>query len=414
MKSKNLKALFPKHFPEIFIITLLSYLLFTLVGFITINLHMFDSIEQTITDFDINDLIYLDIKDTSEATTLTPSIVLVNIAKSRTEISKQIDIIESYKPKIIGVDAWFKGNSQVQSDSLLSFILHKYDNIVLAGYLQGENKHKDIHQDNLNFVKSTLNGIQDIPHGYANFVAERENTVRYFSPKEIINEDTVYSFTMEIIKRANYQAFNRILQRDYPIEYIYYTLNSKSFLRFDSIELYSHRHDLEQLKGNIVILGQLGNSLKIDSSTLLEDLNFTPLNKKLSGRSLPDTYGAYIHANILQMMLDNKMTNRIPLFIEVLLSFLICLLHMYLFVHIYLHRPMWFHVGTKFIQLLSSFLIVGCSLFLLGKLHLKLNTGIILLPILLSVECIYFYDAIVKYLARKRRGFNSLFLHAKH
>jgi CHASE2 domain-containing sensor protein len=36
------------------------------------------------------------------------------------------------------------------------------------------------------------------------------------------------------------------------------------------------------------------------------DIFFTPLNKKIIGRSLPDMYGVVVHANIIKMILDKE------------------------------------------------------------------------------------------------------------
>jgi CHASE2 domain-containing sensor protein len=146
---------------------------------------------------------------------------------------------------------------------------------------------------------------------------------------------------------------------------------------------------------------------------LLEDVNFTPLNKKMSGRSFPDMYGVYIHANIIAMLLRGDFTSNISKWITWFLSFLLCYLHLWFFTRSYLYHPGWFHVFTKFVQLFSGAVLVGISVVLLGVCKRKLEVDYLIAPILLSVDCIYLYDALIKW-AAKRFSFRSLFLEAHH
>jgi len=76
------------------------------------------------------------------------------------------------------------------------------------------------------------------------------------------------------------------------------------FPTLDWPQVIRHEFDTTQLRGKILLLGFLGDSLTGKYTS--EDKFYSPLNGKMIGRSLPDIYGVEIHANIIRMILSRE------------------------------------------------------------------------------------------------------------
>jgi len=403
---KNLlKKIFSFFTSEIFRVTIFVYVVLFLLKLVIFNFHIFDHIANSLKDYDITDLIYLNQKEENRTPNPNNDIVLINIGQTRTEIAAQIKTIQKFKPKVLAIDAWFSKVDTSLEDLVLINQLVQYPNIVLAGFLEKQENDKLLYKSSATIIEKSTKS------GFVNFISENENTIRYFSAKEQVNNKTKNSFSAEIIKNYNNEKYQSLIKRKHSVEYIRYTHQPSDFLRFDVGEISDSNPNLNQLKNKIVILGFLGNKLQVNS---LEDINFTPLNKKLSGRSFPDTYGTYIHANIISMIMDEKYTNKLSSIWIWIISFLVCYFHLRYFVRYYTQKPMWFHVSTKIIQMISGIIITGISLVFLYYFNLKIDVSYIVLPVLLSVDCIYFYDGFIKIIHKKYPTIKSVFLTSHH
>jgi hypothetical protein len=113
------------------------------------------------------------------------------------------------------------------------------------------------------------------------------------------------------------------------------------------------------------------------------------------------------------MMLAGSYIDEMPFWLLLIIAFVICYIHMFFFIHYYVHRHIWFHIFFKVVQLITSFIIVGISLWLYANFNYKVETGLILIPVILSVDLLYFYDALVKWL-HKKVGYKTYYVSAKH
>ncbi|RZK50997.1 MAG: CHASE2 domain-containing protein [Pedobacter sp.] len=86
----------------------------------------------------------------------------------------------------------------------------------------------------------------------------------------------------------------------------------------------------------------------------VEDKHFTPMNEKYTGRALPDMNGVFIHANIISMVQDHDYIHRMPAWLMWSIAFLLCWLHMSLFIKDYLDNHIWFHLLAKIAQIISN------------------------------------------------------------
>ncbi|RYD69195.1 MAG: CHASE2 domain-containing protein, partial [Sphingobacteriales bacterium] len=272
-------------------------------------------------------------------------------------------------------------------------------NIVLAYNLQVEKKQAKPE----GFLYPSLSA-----KGYANFVGEEGGTIRYFAPVFKAGNASFLSFTSAIMQIANptkQQAFEKKYTNTAQINYSrtedkYITISGKSLLNGET--------DSNILTGKIVLMGYVSGD-----ANSIEDKHFTPLNSKSVGKSVPDMSGVYIHANILSMMNSQNYVSKWPTWLVWTLAVILCWLHMSLFIRYFLDKHIWFHLVAKMAQLISAILIVYLGLLFYYKWDIKINLTPSFVAIILAVDVLYFYEALVAWL-HKKFGFHSLFVHHGH
>ncbi len=75
-------------------------------------------------------------------------------------------------------------------------------------------------------------------------------------------------------------------------------------------------------------------------------------------------------------------------------GFLICFLHNFIFIWLYVHRHLWYHFFAKLIQLGTTILLIFLCIYLFKQFHIKLSASPFIIPVLLSVDLLYFYDTL--------------------
>lgn len=378
--------------------TVFVFLGVLLLKYSVVHLHALDPIEKALSDFDYNDLVF---KHRSENTLPAEgNVVVVELGKTRAEIAREIAEINSHHPAVVAVDAWFLKQREPQVDSLLLTALAGSPKLVLGSYLkagEGEAHEQLSYQQSFEALRRLG------ANGFVNFVGEYEKTIRYFKPKEQIDGKEVNSFAAEIVKQYAPEKFKKLEEREGEVEFINYTRNRQHFVPVIHVdEVTPGNPALDVLKGKIVILGT------VDPNDL-EDLHFTPFNKALAGRSKPDLNGAFIQANIVEMILAENYVNQVPWLIAFLVAVLLTYAAIIFNVFYFVEKHIWYHFFAKLLQLVFLALLIFAKLQLLRTFNLSLDEGIIAVPVILSVDLLYFYDALVKWM-HQRFGYQSYFL----
>jgi CHASE2 domain-containing sensor protein len=388
---------------DVFLATVFTFVGLFLLKLIFFNTHYLDPISRAIEDFQFTDLYYSKLQQ-EHATDVNKNIVLVNIGtNNRAEIAEQLNTLHSFQPKVVGLDVTFAELKSVRDDSLLKESLSRFENIVLTENIDyGEAEKTEIISSHPYFEMENKSG-------FGNFLAEENKVIRYFSPyfKKGLPEEQK-SFAASLAEIADPAAFSRLNQRQNQAEVIHY--RRQHFVKFDHDEIRPDNPALSVLKDKIVLIGYMGDRL---GQLTLEDLHLTPLNSSFGGHSVPDMYGVEIHAQILNMILNDSYINHLPQWSVLLISFLITLLHMYLFLYFYVKKHVWFHLVAKVAQLISFGVIVIASLFAYHFLHWKAEPAYLLVAVALSVDMLYFYDGLVRWLHVKF-GYDTYFNHGHH
>jgi CHASE2 domain-containing sensor protein len=220
-------------------------------------------------------------------------IVLINIQNGdRAFIAKILMKIDSIKPKVVGINVYFKLAKEAKQDSLLFNAL----NILKGDILTYSTSGSGIEEHSIPLFTSAVDG-----EGFLKF-EETTGLVSKMTPLKQINGKTHESFALKIAKLwkpnlDNSYSHNKSLHIEYSR-----TLNSFLIINgSDLVELPITEFDLENLKNKIFLVGYIGPDE--------EDMYRTPLrflNKDSKAQNQPDTYGIVIIANQIRTLLDKN------------------------------------------------------------------------------------------------------------
>ncbi|MES3017425.1 MAG: CHASE2 domain-containing protein [Bacteroidota bacterium] len=349
-------------------------------------------------DFDIYDLNYS--KNGVKKLAKDTNIVIVEIAGNRREIAAQINLIEKFNPTVIAIDAVFVGRKDSIGDKKLVEVVSQYDNLVFAYDF-------DFKGDSLSNVNYWDAFMRSRIAGYINFPTEQFSVVRKYYPFVNLNNVEQLSFTSEIAKNFFPNEFKELKNRGNLSEVINYTGNLERYLSFtnEEIKYYAAKNQLSKVVNNKVVL--LGYFVK-QEPLVLEDLHFTPLNDRISGRSFPDMYGVVVHANVLSMILNGNYVNQVSGISSYLISgvFVFGFLSLILFRH---QKNSQIKKGWLIaIQFVLIIILVYIALLLFKFFLIKVYLLPIIISLIISIEMLNVYKSIAIWLG-KRTNYSTVF-----
>lgn len=378
--------------------TISVFIVIGLFGLIPLNTNILNPIKTALADFEFNDLAYAKLGKNNDKP-LDNRIVVVNIGwLDRTGITNLLSIIDSAKPKVIGLDVQFIDAKDPATDAVLQQRLTNTPNLVSASSI--------IWRNNSASEEKGLFGRGGGTYGYVNFVAEDNSTIRYFSPFE--NNNQYASFSASIVKTADPAAYNHLLKRNKQVEFIHYSRNRNKYFVVEGTDVLEGKTSVDLLQNKIVLIGYV-NDKKED----VEDKHFTPMNEKFVGKALPDMNGIIIHANIISMMLDRAYIKDTPRWFNWLITIVVAWISIVLFMRYYIENHIWFHIVAKIVQMISAIFFVYVCIMFFHKLGIRIDFKISLIVIVLAVDVIYFYEAFALWM-NKRFGFKTVFIHNNH
>ena len=386
--------------------TIAVFVFLILLGMIPINFYVLNPMKTALKDFDFNDIAYAKLEK-GKYDSIDRRIVVVNTGKlDRAEIGFLIEKINTYGPKIIGLDIFFlePKEEEPQKDSILHEALKKTKNLV--GVSVGYWDHDEF--------KIVPNAFDDViaKRGYANLIGEDIGTIRYYSPFEKVNHEKYPQISTAIVKEFDTQAYEKLVKRGKYEEVINYTKRVEKYQVLTAEQVMTDNFDttgLVKIKDRIVLLGYVNT----DNPNDVEDKKFTPFNIKFAGKAIPDMNGIFVQANIITMALDGDYVNKAPKWTAWVLAIVIGWIHMSLFIRYYLESHIWFHLVAKLAQVFSVILFAYLGIFIFDKFAIKLEMKYTLYVIALAVDVIYFYEAFVGWLHRKY-NYQTIFSHHHH
>ncbi len=329
-------------------------------------------------------------------------IVIVNVGNlGRAGIAQQINIINSFKPKVIGVDLIFRNlKADTLGDMLLANALANAPNVIMyQKLLAPDDDGKLWHDAEYSHPLFT----QDNPTAFVNLVNEvagakqyEFKTCRSFFPRQYLYDsvankiDTVYAFGVELARHLKPENVAKFLARNNEEEVVNYSGNvidygrTRAGTRYFALDVYDVLDTMftpDLIKDKIVLMGVMGSSFNDKYS--VEDKYFTPLNEVQAGRAFPDMYGVVVHANIISMILHNDYIDQMSKPASIALAVIVLFLNVLLFTIIYFKHSEWYDGVTKVIQLAQAlvfmFLIIAVFNYYSFKLDLTLTIIVVLL-----------------------------------
>ena len=405
--------------------------LWGLFGLTQLNVfNAFDTLGEALSDVELTDYVFSGLRDDPKVDT---SVVLVNIGTlSRRQIAEQLSIISKYKPRVIGIDGFFdcRGRTydtvscaplkDMLGNLMLSEAIKAAGNVVLVTHIMkndstlADNEFDTLRRSDPAFRDYALSeGFATLETGAA--FQDDVKTCRSVNPMMVVSDTVHRAFSVELALAYDSAKANKFLKRGNYSEVINYRGNvfdvqgttnyPQMFYTLDVDDVYNENFVSEMIKDKIVIFGYLGTYLGDPS---WDDKFYTPLNKKLAGKANPDMFGAVVHANIVSMILKEDYVEQMPLWQQVSMAVLICLLNVALFSLINTHLPLFYDGITKLLQLIQ---LLAYSILMVMIFHwyaFKLNITLTLAAVALVGDVFEVYMSVIRNLYLKILGWFSL------
>lgn len=390
-----------KHFWEYLLINIFVFFGIFLLSFIVLNVSLFDSFTQAFRDFTLTDLYYS--KIVKQDKIYNGPLVVINLEhRNRTEIAYLLDKLETGAPKVIGIDAVFAERKD-SADSSLQQVLSQHNNIIIPYIANFDSSIAETKNDPYFKTGSAA---------YVNVMGEQDNytTIRSYIP--VYN--SIPAFTTAVVQKYDPALTASLFKNQDKNKEIRYYGNQQNFVYHNYDDVMDPAFNPHTLTGKIILIGYMGVPGS-GKNSLDEDRFFTPLNPRLSGRSLPDMYGVIIQANIIRMVLDKDYLFVFPSWLNFCLAFFLSWLLMPLFVRWYVHKALWFSLFTMIFQMAISILFLFFTLWLYANANLKVESSAVLVSVLLIGNFLSFYHHLIKFLKyRLKWNFTSKLFESAH
>jgi CHASE2 domain-containing sensor protein len=390
----------------------------------------FDPISKALTEFELTDIVFSKLRPDPVPDS---RIVLVNIGPDRRSVAFQIQTINQYKPKVIGVDGFFNCeggfydtvNCPQLKDTLgnlmLANAIQEAGNVVLVSRLL---KSDSLARANVGDFFDSLEYsdpiFRDHAHNaFANLVTgatyqEDVKICKSFVPRITVKNDEQLAFSVQMAMMYDSVKTRKFLQRGNYEEII----NFRGNFEVPDVKIEALRNQMsnstdfrsicfaidwepfargEYLPGmfenSIVIIGSLGDYF---GDPAWEDKFFTPLNLKVAGRANPDMFGVVVHANIVSMILNEDYIDQLDDWLLYLIAFIICFLNVILFSWIDNRWPVLFDGFSVVIQLVEIVLVGVLIVQVFASYSIKLDLTVSIAALALIGPCFDIYKSLEK------------------
>lgn len=379
--------------PHSILVTILILSFIWLLDFIRLNLHFLDPFNYGLKDYEVTDIVFSQLRDEAvDPGDFEDRIILVDVGEpSRIELAQVIKRVSEAGARVIGIDIMLEGRKEPRSDSLLQARIREADNVVLATFLQGYNERENLFEQEVACDTFFSNYAT---MGYANFVANESRTVRLFSPNEHTRLGRADAFAVAIAEKMDPKAVQALRQRHREVERINYIGGENYFAQYDMETVLDSTIDLSAaMEGKAVLLGFIGEH-RLNEPLL--DRFFTPLNPKYSGRSLPDMYGVFIHANILSMILDRDYIYEVPSWLSRLLAVFFTYANVIVIHWVYRRFNEAFHGITRVLQLIEFVALFFLIALLFQFFRVKFDFAFGILALVLAYDFVMIYENLIR------------------
>lgn len=376
---------------DAFLSTILTSILFVILSIAFINLRFFNPIHQAFKDFSFLDVYYSE--RFNESNKINKDIVLVNIRNyKRDKIALLLEAVIEQKPEVIGFDVVLeKRINKTTTDSLLCQLVN-HKKVVTTFTIK----------DADTIIKNDCPKVSLKKGGYDNFNFDKHSVIREIQGITKVKNKFYESFATKIahkyLSKKKWKKYNykELLQQPQILKY---SGDSNNFLVL-SFEDFILNPSKVVLKDKIVILGYNGDVQKgiVD----IQDKFFTPLNKSITGKSDRDMHGMFVHANIVNMLINNDFIRKVPNFWVAVIVFLTMYLSTILYMKMNKSYKISFRTRKQTYQFfISVFVLLLC--FWLYSIDIALSPFPIIVGIVLAGSYFKYYKHLTRFINTKRK-----------
>ncbi len=369
----------------------------------------FDPVGEMFSDFELTDIVFSQLRDEPIA---DEELVIVNIGElNREGIAQQIQILNKYNPKAIGLDVLIDEPQPWENDSMLVRVFKETPNLIVGEKLV------DLNDEGTEFtriLRAESHLAQHVDFGFVNLITDARTqhdlkVCREFTPKQSVNGDMRYSFAVRLAMAIDSAKTQRFLDRNNEVEIINYKGNVINFvsedprMKYFTLDVYDvldENFTPDLIENKVVIMCTMGRFL--GDVLTREDYYFTPMNERYVGKAEHDMFGGVIHANIISQIIDEDHINSMPANASIILAIILCFINVFFFKMIYGAIPKWYDGVTKLIILTEVFFLATLMIYLFYDYNYKADFTLALIVIALSGDAIEVYQGVIKNLFSKR------------
>jgi len=383
-------------------------------------LDFLDPIGEAISGMEITDQVFSN-PSLRELPAADTNIVIVNIGiLPRRGIAEQINIINKYNPKVIGIDSFFRSLKEDSlGDLMLAEAFSRVENLVIGSKLIEPDDNgiwQDMYTSHELFSQYAMTASVNLIVDEADLEQNKYKTCRSFFPIEKVFDSesgTYFDEPAFAVKLADIYApdkVKKIIERDVEEEVVNYRGNVMDFGRsnfgtryfaLDVFDVLEENFTPDLIEGKIILMGFVGEDFSDTRS--FEDKYFTPLNPKYAGRADLDMFGVVVHANIISMILNEDYIDQMGDVSAYVFAILVCFANVFLFSLIYRKLPHWYDGLTKIIQLFEVIIFLFIIVLSFHYYSYKLNLTIGIVAILFSGDSLEVYYGVIKNLFNPER-----------
>lgn len=381
------------------------YLVLQALQLVPLNARWFQPASSAFKDFDWSDIYFSKIKNLNSGSAQNENIIVINIGNAnREEIANTLIKLNTALPKVLGLDILFHGSKDSYTDALLDSAIQLFGKRIVIGCYADSTSGNSIYSLQPLAVPKLFD---EDNLGYVNFVGMENATVRsYYKIQEFRNRKLA-SFAFNVFMKFNDEGNLNSYKGQQGTDESIIPFQSKAahYTTISYTEILDSSVDFELLKNKIVLLGYGGSN---DGTTVIDDKHFTPLNENYAGKALPDMFGIYIHANIVEGYIDHSKILAPPRGLQIL----ICIIIISFFLILYLYSEskdlVWQSVIELLLQLFLAFVIIILAIYFLSSYGIKWNIGEMIAAVALAEPLVGVYKVLIHYLG-KIYSFTSIY-----
>lgn len=369
----------------------------------------FDPVGEMFSDFELTDIVFSQLRDEPIA---DEELVIVNIGElNREGIAQQIQILNKYNPKAIGLDILIDEPQPWKNDSMLVRVFKETPNLIVGEKLV------DLNEEGTEFTRILRpegHLAEHVDFGFVNLITDARTqhdlkVCREFTPKQLVNGEMRYAFPIRLAMAIDSAKTQRFLNRGNEVEIINYKGNVMNFVAqnprmkyftLDVMDVLDENFTPDLIEGKVVIMCTMGKFL--GDVLTREDYYFTPMNERYVGKAEHDMFGGIIHANIISQIIDEDNIDAMSKRVSIILAIVLCLVNVFFFKMIYGAIPKWYDGVTKLIILSEVFFLATLMIYLFYDYNYKVDFTLALIVIALSGDAIEVYHGVIKNLFSKR------------